>query len=266
MTSRNLSTDVPVEAIASPAQESALRRAAERLYWRVSSLWQGGVQLVPPDLYGEQLKRVIALLREHVPAERFGDYLEFGVYNGCSMGIAYHALQAAGLSRARLIGFDSFRGMPESSDPEAETFKRGLLYYGERHARASLRRAGVDMSRVVLVKGWYEETLTAQTAQRLGLGEVHLAMIDCVIYSSTATVLEFLMPRLGDPAVLVFDDWTAHEMHLKRQGQQRALAEFLAAHPHYRAEEIGGYAPHARIFMLSGAHAARSGRRASGSE
>jgi hypothetical protein len=223
---------------------------AERLYWRVSSLWQGSVQLVPPDLYGDQLKRAIALLREYVPAESFGDYLEFGVYNGCSMRTAYHALQEAGLSRARLIGFDSFQGMPGGSDPESETFKRGLLYYGERHARLTLRHAGVDMRRVVLVKGWYEDTLNAQTAQRLALGKVHLAMLDCVVYSSTATVLRFLGPLLGNPAVLMFDDWAAHEMHLRQQGQQRALSEFLAGNPHWRVEDIGGYAPHARILML----------------
>jgi hypothetical protein len=232
----------------------------ERLWWRLSSRWMDDVKLVSRQDYRAQLDSAIARIRERIPADDFGDYLEFGVYNGSSMSCAFEALRDAGLPRARLIGFDSFQGMPAGAagQEEDETFKEGILYFDEYRARANLKRAGVDMSKVVLVKGWYEKTLTPATARKLKLRNVSLVMIDCVIYSSTATVLRFLAGLLRDPAVLIFDDWTTHGMHLRKEGQSRAFEEFLEANPHIQAREIGGYPPNARVFLLRGARGQHS--------
>lgn len=43
-----------------------------------------------------------------------------------------------------------------------------------------------SLHRVDLVEGWFEEICTADTAERLRLGEVLVAMIDCDVLVHTA--------------------------------------------------------------------------------
>jgi O-methyltransferase len=237
--------------VATMLEPLGLRDSAERFYWRLSPRWNMDTELVRPSELRPVLDRLIAAQRRRRPGRSFGDYLEFGVYNGRSLGCTFHALEEAGLRDSRLIGFDSFEGMPggERCD-EAAVLKGGSLYFDEASARANLRRDGVDLSRVVLVKGWFEDTLTDATIERLGLETVGLVMIDCVIYSSTATVLRFIEPLMRDETVVVFDDWTRRDSHLNGQGQKRALDELLAAHEDLRAEAIDAYPPHAKVFRL----------------
>lgn len=228
-----------------------LRQPANRLYWRLSPLWKRREELVRPAEFRPVLDRHIAtLLRDRTP-EEFGDYLEFGVYNGVSMSVAHAAIDAAGLRQTRLIGFDSFEGMPHGdSQDDAGVFTGGQLYFDEASARANMRRLGVDLDRVTLVKGWYDDTLNDATVAGLGLKRTSLVMIDCVIYPSTAAVLRFIEPLLGSSAVLIFDDWARRDTHLKNQGQKRAFDEFLAAHPEFTAVDLGEFPPHAKLFEL----------------
>jgi O-methyltransferase len=238
--------------VATMLEPLGLRESAERFYWRLSPRWNMDTELVRPSDLRPVLGRVIAAQRWRRPDQAFGDYLEFGVYNGRSLGCTFHALEEAGLRDSRLIGFDSFEGMPGGAGcDEAAVLKGGSLYFDEASARANLRRDGVDLSRVVLVKGWFEDTLTDATIAGLGLETVGLVMIDCVIYSSTATVLRFIEPLIRDETVVIFDDWTRRNGHLAGNGQKRALDELLAAHEDLRAEEIDSYAPHAKVFRLS---------------
>mgnify|MGYP001348833545 FL=1 len=46
-------------------------------------------------------------------------------------------------------------------------FSGGQLYFDEASARADMRRNGVDLDRIVLVKGWYDDTLNDVTVERL---------------------------------------------------------------------------------------------------
>jgi hypothetical protein len=206
---------------------------------------------VRPDEFRPVLERQIARLLAERPAGLFGDYLEFGVYNGSSMSVAYAAIEAAGLTGSRLIGFDSFEGMPHGDQQDdAGVFNGGQLYFDEASARANMRRNGVDLGRVTLVKGWYDDTLNDATVARLGLKRTSLVMIDCVIYPSTVAVLRFIEPLIGDSAVLIFDDWARRDTHLKGQGQKRAFDEFLAARSWLEAVDLGEFPPHAKLFEL----------------
>ena len=228
-----------------------LREAANRLYWRLSPRWKAKEQLVRPAEFRPVLDRHIADLLTDRQPEAFGDYLEFGVYNGMSMSVAYAAIEAAGLAQTRLIGFNSFEGMPHGDkQDEAGVFTGGQLYFDEAATRANLQRYGVDLDRVTLVKGWYDDTLNDATIARLKLKRTSLVMIDCVIYPSTAAVLRFIEPLIGDRAVLVFDDWARRDTHMKNQGQKRAFDEFLAAHPGFTAVDLGEFPPHAKLFEL----------------
>jgi O-methyltransferase len=228
-----------------------VRDVLERFYWRLSPVWTKDAELVQPAEYGPALERIIAARKAGVGDAPFGDYLEFGVYNGRSMAVAYHSFRAANVSGARLMGFDSFEGMPygEGRD-DAGVFKGGQLYFDENNARDVMRRHGVDLAQVTLVKGWYDDTLTEKTRNDLGLKRLGIAMIDCVIYDSTCTVLRFIEPLIVDESILIFDDWACHDMHLKNQGQKRALYEWLGRHPDLSAVEIDAFQPHARVFRV----------------
>lgn len=46
-------------------------------------------------------------------------------------------------------------------------FRGGQLYFDEASAQADMRRNGVDLGRIVLVKGSYDDTLNDATIERL---------------------------------------------------------------------------------------------------
>jgi O-methyltransferase len=73
---------------------------------------------VPEDAFGAHDLYAIETLRKLEPAAPIGSYLEFGVSRGSSMACAYHSLCAAGLDETRLIGFDSFEGLPPEASKE----------------------------------------------------------------------------------------------------------------------------------------------------
>ena len=68
-------------------------------------------RLVDADLLTARFVEALRLLAaNHIEV---GDYLEFGVFNGTSMCCMHRALNTVGNRHSRLIGFDSFEGLPE---------------------------------------------------------------------------------------------------------------------------------------------------------
>ena len=166
-------------------------------------------------------------------------YLEFGVYVGTSMACMYEATDAVGANALRLIGFDSFEGMPARSEDEERdpvwTWQPGQLYADMRLTRANLKRLGVPDGRVELVPGWFDESLTDETRSRLGIERASVIMMDCVLEASTLTALEFCAPLILDRAVVFFDDWGAGGLDERGLGEKRAFDRWLAAHPEMTA-------------------------------
>jgi hypothetical protein len=182
-------------------------------------------------------------------------YLEFGVYVGTSMACMYHASMKAGAIGLRLIGFDSFQGMPAPVPGEnvAWTWEPGQLYSDIDLTRSNLRRLGVDTDRIELVAGWYDETLTDATRTRLALDLVTVAMFDCVLSTSTRVALEFITPLIQDRVVLYFDDWAAGDLDDRDLGERKAFEEWLAIHPELTAKDLPGlrYGVDDRVFLLT---------------
>ncbi|HSK40334.1 MAG TPA: hypothetical protein VK943_11260, partial [Arenibaculum sp.] len=92
-------------------------------------------------------------------------------------------------------------------------------------------RRGVDWARTYLVKGWFDDTLTPELIRTHGIERASVIMVDCVIYSSTRTVLRFCEPLIKGSAIIVFDDWNAYGLADDGMGERRAFEEFLADHP-----------------------------------
>ena len=137
-------------------------------------------------------------LLEHVLTEYQpeGVALEFGVGPGQSTRlIAKHM---------PVIGFDSFAGLPQDWRPE---FPRGSFAF-----------TPPTIPNVRLVIGWFDATLpTFNFPDNVGL--IH---IDCDLYSSTATALQFSDPKPG--TILVFDEFFGYPN--AEDHEQRAFREW----------------------------------------
>jgi hypothetical protein len=152
------------------------------------------VQSFPAD------RDLFALALTHVRGTR-PLYLEFGVYEGESMRWWSEHLTAL---EGRLIGFDSFKGLPETW--------RGL----DVGHFATVGPPTFDDPRVSFVQGWFDDTLPSFDPPE---HDQLIVNIDCDLYSSTATVLERIEQWLVPGSLLYFDELS------DRDHEMRALFE-----------------------------------------
>jgi hypothetical protein len=165
----------------------------------------------------------------------------------------YKAASHVGANGFRFVGFDSFQGMPEGVEEiDDRRWHAGQLHSDVALTHQNMRRLGVPPSAIELVPGWFEDSLTDETRQRLGLATATIVMFDCVLSTSTRLALDFCTPLLGDRAVFYFDDWAARDLADQHLGERAAFDAWLAAHPELTAEELPAlfYADEARAFLV----------------
>jgi len=176
-----------------------------------------------------------------IGAQISGDYLEFGVFQGTTFIHGFRNLSPH-FKQIRFFAFDSFEGLPEPKGIDglneySSHFYRGQFSCNEEEFRKHLKRNGVDLKKVTIVKGWFEETLSVDKAREYGIGTIAAAWIDCDLYESTVPVLKFISPHLTQGSVIIFDDWRCYRNH-PDFGEQRACREWLEANPHIRLQEL----------------------------
>jgi O-methyltransferase len=151
-------------------------------------------------------RRAFTLLTENGIS---GDYLEFGCASGTSFGYAYQYARRAG-HRARLWAFDSFEGLPRSDDPRDRhpLWRTGNFAAPLDRFLEHCAMRGIPLDRIEVVKGYYSDTLSATSPLYDRLPQdIALAYVDCDLYTSTKSVLDFLAPRLKHGMILAFDDY-----------------------------------------------------------
>jgi hypothetical protein len=133
-----------------------------------------------------------------------GNIVEFGVADGTSTRIIRNELlihqggKISGPSK-RIYACDSFEGLSEKfENAEVGTF-----------AGPVPRIAGVE-----IVKGFFDNSLTAELAARVG--QVAFASLDADLYSSTLTALRWLTPLLHTGSLLLFDEYLGENESEKR--------------------------------------------------
>jgi O-methyltransferase len=159
-----------------------------------------------------------------------GSILECGTYRGATLLGMAHLFRRRGL-RPRLYAFDSFEGFPEPTPSDAQP-------NGKLHPDVHLGALGDTsyedlLARIELLgwsdwitveKGFFENTLVRIEHERFSL--VHL---DCDLYESYLTCLEFCYPRMLPKSYMVFDDY---KLPLGvYPGADRAVDEFFADKP-----------------------------------
>lgn len=183
-----------------------------------------------------------------------GDYLEFGVFMGKTFSYAYRSM-APLFPKMRFIALDSFEGLPQPKGVDAAGEYTSGFFEGQFACdlptfESNLRAAGIDLLRVVTVKGWFDKTLAPGNSQTDSISKVAAAWIDCDLYESTIPVLNFLTHRLSVGSVLLFDDWRCYR-NLADFGQQRACREWLGRNPHIRLNNFVDFGFHGQAFTVA---------------
>lgn len=126
-----------------------------------------------------------------------GAIVELGVFRGLSL----EALSLASLDRRfsrRVVGVDSWQGLPAPSEYDSAQFSRGALQASIEDARRTLRDR-----RVELVSGWFADV--PRFAEPVAL--VHL---DCDLYQSAIDGLALVTSGIVDGAIVCVDDYFCH--------------------------------------------------------
>ncbi len=162
-----------------------------------------------------------------------GNYYEFGVGKGRSMSRFLRALKVfcdaeeLDLYAYSLFVFDSFEGMPPKSSPRDDHpgFHQGRLRFSLEETRARMSKR-IDLSRgnVRFVKGFFEDSLTPGLAAELSAHPPSIVTVDVDYYSSTKSVLEWLLPFTPTGCLFYFDDMWLFHGH-PEMGQVAAINE-----------------------------------------
>lgn len=163
------------------------------------------VQSILPVVTGSMIKTFELAMQA---AKQEGLVLEFGVRHGNSIR------QLAKLTKQEIHGFDSFEGLPESWHQE------------DKGTYSTKGRLPVVSKHVKLHQGWFEDTLPEFLLENLG--NVRLINIDCDLYSSTKTVLDFLANRIVSGTVIVFDEYIGNQHW--REDEYKAFQEAVNAY------------------------------------
>lgn len=185
------------------------------------------------------------ILDQSVP----GVLVECGVAAGAQVAAMQDTL--LGQNQTRWIyGFDSFEGIPLASDEDDQQpgieGPKPIIHYSDK--RQLLKSSGVTVHRlesvrsnmrkwfpgkddtIVLVKGWFQDTLKPYRTVMQQHGGIALLRLDGDLYESTKVCLEELFEFMNPGAILIIDDWTL-------VGCRRACDEFFATHPVTRLSE-----------------------------
>jgi hypothetical protein len=159
-----------------------------------------------------------------------GDYLEFGCCGGTTFRLAHKYAHFHEL-KMHLYGFDSFEGLPAPKGiDDHPQWKKGAMSFGIEKFEKILKPAGAKKSEYTLMPGYYSDSLSGLSLDKLNLKSAALIYVDCDLYESTVPVLDFVLPLLQTGTVVAFDDFYCFNGDPGR-GEQLALREFLQRNP-----------------------------------
>ena len=158
-------------------------------------------------------------------------YLEFGVHKGYSIEYFSNLISN---SESKLIGFDSFEGLPES-------WRNFINVYQAKHFDVGGEIPKVDDQRISFQKGWFNKTLPnlLKNKQDICNYEKVLIHLDADLYPSTLYVLSTII-NLFDEFYCIFDELPGEEA--------RALNDFAGAYG--ISIEFLGYSGPSHVFPM----------------
>jgi len=185
-------------------------------------------------------------------SQMVGDYLEFGVFKGDTFIIAYRFAQKFKIKSMNFYAFDSFQGLPEIKGIDSNGFahfNEGEFACSINEFKKNISEKGVDLNKVKIIQGWYNEVLNNKTKKELPIKKAAVIMIDCDLYESTISVLNFIADYLQDGTIIMLDDWFCFRGN-PNKGEQRAFREWLENNPSITATEFHKYCTESISFII----------------
>jgi hypothetical protein len=212
-----------------------------------------------PTVQGDLLSRVnlFRWIREWARAHEIDDfdYFEFGVLNGESVVEAIRQLRGGGLRH--VTGFDTFAGIPALQEADAKSQAQAPSFVKGQYAGMSIE--GVRSSilaatnfpneQLSLVEGDFRESLASYRPSHV-VGFPLVVHIDCDLYSSSASALEWCADIAGDGTWLLADDYWCYRGSSQR-GQRRAIHDVLAHHLRVEITPYCNYKGFGRAFIIN---------------
>lgn len=162
-----------------------------------------------------------------------GFYLEMGVFSGQTINFI-----ASSKPEQIIYGFDSFEGLPEAwSRDDTTMFAKGFF---------AVNKFPAVHNNVVLVPGWFENSLPIFKNEQLKNQTIAFMHIDCDLYSSTKTILDVLGDNIIPGTILVFDElynYPGFDRH-----EIKALYEYLER-KNYKVEYLAYNAAHEQVAL-----------------
>lgn len=186
------------------------------------------------------------LASQYLPTVGRGSYVEFGVFDGKSLILAYHALKDC---CDRFFAFDSFKGIGGTEADETTHFKDGQYYANLETFRYNLKFGGVDPSRIQEAPGFFAETLVNSYPRDFAISRANIVHVDTDVYEPALQALDFISPVLPQGALLMFDDYDQLAAS-NEKGERRAVREWLARHSEFELEPYRQYTAFSRAFII----------------
>jgi hypothetical protein len=186
-----------------------------------------------------------------------GDYFEFGVYEGDSFSKIYksiwyqwetykehaknfnHDYDEEFFIKKRFFAFDSFKGLPSVNNEDTpKHFNRQGIYSASRERFiAKLQSNKIKLSQVIIVPGWFNSTLTEKIFKKYELRKACVIYIDCDLYESTVSVLNFITKLIQNGTIIIIDDFYRYKGDPSK-GIQKAFKEWKSHHPSIGTNEL----------------------------
>jgi hypothetical protein len=163
---------------------------------------------------------------------------EFGVFDCSSLVYIEKLSKIKNVNYSKIIGFDSFEGFPSfekeyAADPNTyqawETMDFSCVKDKSQidSVIASLKTKFIDEP--ILVPGYYENSLKDELVTQYDLKPALFVHIDCDLYTSTYTVLDFLYRNnlIQSGTIVKYDEWGPLFKPGEPFGEERAHLEML---------------------------------------
>jgi O-methyltransferase len=162
--------------------------------------------MTQPERVANVREAAETVIREGVP----GAFVETGVWRG-GLCMMMKAVLAAFGERRKVYVCDSFQGLPEiteGADAPLRLHENPLLSVSAETVRRNFDRFGLLDDDVVIVEGWFADTMPPLAAE---IGDIALLRLDGDYYTSTREVIDPLYDRVAPGGFIIVDDYGCYQ-------------------------------------------------------
>lgn len=179
------------------------------LIWHRLQLRRLTKAVLPYTLIGRERIANLDRLARRIENERIpGDVVECGVCNGGSAAVLAHRATRSPFDRTVWL-FDSFQGMPTVTehDQAGANGRSAASHIGQEvgdvtRVKEVLQRVHADMNKVRIVPGWFEDTFSSASIEKIAI-----LNIDADWYESVKLCLTTFYDRVVPGGFISFDDY-----------------------------------------------------------